>query len=89
MVDYVFRYPRIWLCVYHGKVMAEMEKRGYKVCDTWRDCNYRGGKREPDKHSSRLCNWIVECSPTYPEHNDAYLAECIEILKGKGVEVDG
>jgi len=24
----------------------------------------------------------------YPEHNDEYLRECIENLKGKGVEIE-
>ena len=27
-------------------------------------------------------------SPVYPEHDDAYLAECLQNLKNKGIEID-
>jgi len=83
-VDYVFTYSPYNLFIYHSKIMDEMEKRGYRVSIEWRDKNYRGQKAES---YSNLEETNIS-SPIYKEHNDDYLAECIENLAGKGIKID-
>ena len=83
-VDYVFTYSPYNLFIYHSKIMDEMEKRGYRVSIEWRDKNYRGQKAES---YSNLEETNIS-SPIYKEHNDDYLAECIENLVGKGIKID-
>ena len=80
-VDYVFTYSPYNLFIYHSKIMDEMEKRGYRVSIEWRDKNYRGQKA---KSYSNLEETNIS-TPIYKEHNDDYLAECIENLAGKGI----
>ena len=82
-VDYVFTYSPYNLFIYHSKIMDEMEKRGYRVSIEWRDKNYRGQKA---KSYSNLEETNIS-TPIYKEHNDDYLAECIENLAGKGIEL--
>ena len=83
-VDYVFTYSPYNLYIYHSKIMDEMEKRGYTVSVEWRDKNYRGQKAE---RYSNLEETNIS-SPIYKEHNNEYLAECIENLAGKGIKLD-
>ncbi len=83
-VDYVFTYSPYNLFIYHSKIMDEMEKRGYRVSREWRDKNYRGQKAES---YSNLEETNIS-SPIYKEHNNEYLAECIENLAGKGIKLD-
>ena len=83
-VDYVFTYSPYNLFIYHSKIMDEMEKRGYRVSIEWRDKNYRGQKAES---YSNLEETNIS-SQIYKEHNDEYLAECIENLAGKGIKLD-
>ena len=83
-VDYVFIYSPYNLFIYHSKIMDEMEKRGYRVSTEWRDKNYRGQKA---KSYSNLEETNIS-SPIYKEHNNEYLAECIENLAGKGIKID-
>ena len=83
-VDYVFTYSPYNLFIYHSKIMDEMEKRGYRVSIEWRDKNYRGQKA---KSYSNLEETNIS-TPIYKEHNDEYLAECIENLAGKGIKLD-
>ena len=83
-VDYVFTYSPYNLFIYHSKIMDEMEKRGYTVSREWRDKNYRGQKAES---YSNLKETTIS-TPIYKEHNDEYLAECIENLAGKGIKLD-
>ena len=64
--------------------MDEMEKRGYKVSEEWRDKNYRGKKAD---NYYDLEEKIIE-SPIYKEHNSEYLRECIENLQKKGVKLE-
>mgnify|MGYP000059124574 FL=1 len=82
-VDYVFTYSPYNLFIYHSKIMDEMEKRGYTVSREWRDKNYRGQKA--DSYSN--LEEINISSPIYKEHNNEYLAECIENLAGKGIKL--
>ena len=84
IVDYVFTYSPYNLFVYHSKIMDEMEKRGYIVSREWRDKNYRGQKAES---YSNLKETSIS-TPIYKEHNDEYLAECIENLAGKGIKLE-
>ena len=83
-VDYVFTYSPYNLFIYHSKIMDEMEKRGYRVSTEWRDKNYRGKKAES---YSNLEETNIS-TPIYKEHNEEYLAECIENLAGKGIKID-
>ena len=93
VVDYVFTHTPERLVAYHYIVMDEMERRGYKPDKIWRDINYRGKELGFEE------NWCLEnyfrpiykysYSPIYPEHNDAYLNECLENLRQKGIEISG
>ena len=92
-VNYVFEHPYGWLVSYHWKVINEMEKRGYKTNKLWDDCLYRGKKCKP---ISKKLGWEVfrtTCNDidrkyTYLEHNEAYLKECLENLKQKGIIIN-
>ena len=91
VVDYVFTHSPERLVAYHYLVMDEMERRGYKPDKIWRNINYRGKELGIDE------NWCLEnyflpiykysYSPIYSEHNDAYLNECVENLRQKGIEI--
>lgn len=82
-VDYIFTYSPYNLFMYHSKIMDEMEKRGYRVSREWRDKNYRGQKAES---YSNLEETSIS-TPIYKEHNNEYLAECIENLAGKEIKL--
>ena len=64
--------------------MDEMEKRGYKVSEEWRDKNYRG--KTAEKYDN-LEEKMIE-SPIYQEHNGEYLLKCIENLRNKGIKIE-
>lgn len=96
VVDYVFTYRPDYLVAYHYLVMDEMERRGYKPDGSWRHPHYRG------KELGRVDAWcetalVQRCydiakkynENIYREHNDAYLAECKENLRQKGIEISG
>lgn len=80
-VDYVFSHSPYKLFQYHQLIMAEMTARGYRVSKEWLDPLYRGKitpaytvlQTEPDQ------------IPLYPEHDQAYLQECLENLRAKGI----
>ena len=80
VVDYVFKHPVVYLITYHYLVMDEMKSRGYKVNEIWYNPLYRG---KNCKEWEEMC--INELGVRYPEHNDAYLQECIDNLKAKGI----
>lgn len=85
-VDYVFTHPFHYLYVYHMKVMSEMERRGYNVDQDWKDMAFRGNIIGfDDSEFTEPCTideWRI-----YPEHDDAYLDECLENLHSKGVKI--
>ena len=84
-VDYVFLYSPYHLFCYHTLIMDEMNRRGYQVATEWRDKNYRGKIAESyDNLEEMEIN-----TPIYKEHNEAYLQECIENLRAKGIEIEG
>ena len=94
VVDYVFTHPTEWLVAYHFEVMDEMRKRGYKPDPIWYAASYRGailGNQEGwaninEADHLRLDAKFKNCS-IYPEHNNAYLHECLENLKEKGIDL--
>lgn len=80
-VNYVFTHSPDKLYLYHVLIMEEMEKRGYKPDPLWKDPLYRGKAVAPyPAHDTEAAD-----SPIYPEHDDAYLDECLENLKSKGI----
>lgn len=92
-VNYVFSYAPDRLVAYHWHVMDEMERRGYKPDLIWGNVDYRGktlGTQEDWVDGDMVELWYN--SPKgmmiYPEHNDAYLQECLENLKSKGIEIE-
>ena len=93
VVDYVFTHEPDYLVAYHYIVMDEMERRGYKPDKIWRDINYRGKELGIDEtwcSENYFCPiYKYSYSPIYPEHNDAYLNECLENLRQKGIEISG
>lgn len=84
-VNYVFQHPYEYLVQYHTLIMDEMERRGYHVDPAWRDPAFRG-KRAPraDVDPARY----AASSPIYPEHDERYLAECLENLRAKGISIE-
>lgn len=82
-VDYVFKYSPYKLYQFHLLVMNEMISRGYRPNDNWFDPNYRGIHCEPYNKLEE----IPDTCPIYPEHNDAYLKECVDNLKAKGISI--
>ena len=89
-VNYVFKYSPEKLVAYHFMVMFEMKKRGYKPDSVWENCNYRGKILGEDCWcDSASVNVLFKYSyeNLYPEHNEAYLKECLENLLEKGVEI--
>lgn len=91
-VDYVFEHSPMWLVAYHRKVLNEMRYRGYSYDIKWEDGFYRGARCEPYTPSLEEAGAFSEAyaqrSIVYPEHNLAYLKECLENLEGKGVQIN-
>lgn len=92
VVDYVFTHIPERLVAYHYLVMDEMKRRGYNPDPIWRNINYRG---KDLKEQENWCDTdIFEMyyhSPDdyiYPEHNEAYLKECLDNLSSKGIIID-
>ena len=93
-VDYVFKHPYYWLCLYHAEIMLEMKRRGYNYDDRWRAYCYRGKKIGYDYSKF---TWMlgelpdgmrpegVGSCPIYPEHGTKYLQECLRNLAMKGI----
>ena len=92
VVNYVFKYNRVKLALYHMEVMREMHRRGYNVDQMWFDVAYRGMSCPPDSTDYVSlamvdCEFDVYIRPVYAEHNDAYLKECVDNLKSKGIDL--
>lgn len=95
VVDYVFTHYHFQLVAYHYLVMKEMEKRGYNPDKAWYNPNWRGTTlgEESDWTMQESVNIVYKDAiennkMIYPEHDDAYLQECLDNLKNKGVEID-
>lgn len=93
-VDYVFTHSPAYLVVYHYLIMDEMEKRGYHPDRIWDNWNYRGKNLEiqddwtTDEDRMKAIKLYNTHKIIYPEHNDAYLKECLDILHSKGVDIE-
>lgn len=72
------------LFCYHTLIMDEMNRRGYQVAIEWRDKNYRGKIAESYSNLEE----VKINTPIYKEHNEAYLLECIDNLRLKGIEIE-
>ena len=84
-VDYVFTYPHWWLYVYHYEVMHEMTRRGYSFDINWLNELYRGRNLGVDDSLRTEPIVNIRFDSIYPEHNEAYLEECIANLSRKGI----
>lgn len=83
-VDYVFTHPYSWLFGYHMEVMREMRRRGYKADPLWWGRSYRGKTMGCD-----MSAFVDGGAQRYPEHDAAYLVECINNLASKGIVIEG
>ena len=87
-VDYVFRYEPARLYAYHMLVMDEMMKRNFHPSGQWYNRLYRGQRLK--MFTLVEAGGFVQDEPdgiVYPEHDDAYLAECLDNLAAKGAEL--
>lgn len=91
-VDYVFTHDPAFLIAYHWLILDEMQHRGYTYTPEWDDASYRGKQLGLDCKWFSLIALLPPIHPIggeeriiYPEHNDAYLKECLDNLKRKGV----
>ena len=80
-VNYVFSYSPYKLFQFHLFIMQEMEKRGHKVDKLWKDPKYRGKTCERYTDLEE----VERSFPIYEEHNEAYLQDCLENLREKGI----
>ena len=66
-----------------------MKKRGYKPDETWYNPNYRGKTLgEQPNWTTPLLKQFLTQDRIFIEHNDEYLQECLDNLKGKGICID-
>ena len=94
VVNYAFKHKPERLVVYHYLIMDEMKRRGYNPDPIWYNENWRGNILQEQEN---WCDALVvqtfyeaitiDGCNLYPEHNDEYLRECLENLKGKGIEI--
>ena len=83
-VNYVFEYTPMELFKYHQLVMNEMQNRGYKPNQLWENPLYRGRNCEPFIALPDITGFK---DPIYTEHNDEYLAECLDNLLAKNIDL--
>ena len=95
VINYVFDYDPSRLVAYHHLVMNEMERRGYHPDPIWRNANWRGtrfgeqiGWANDDTVSNHLFSVRDDNCLLYLEHTKSYLEECLENLRGKGIEIN-
>lgn len=84
-VDYVFQYSPYKLYQYHMHVMNEMKRRGYSTDPLWKAPIYRGKSCPP--YNEEYIKAKEESRPIYPEHDTAYLEECLINLWEKGIRL--
>ena len=94
IVDYVFTHEHEGLVAYHWLVMGEMKRRGYHPDERWYNPEFRGdtvgiepGWADADMVEDQYCYATHKGGIIYPEHDDVYLVECLENLKGKGIDL--
>ena len=91
-VDYAFTHDPALLVAYHYLIMDEMEKRGYHPDKIWKNPNWRGSTLGEDTWISdskyeEIYESAKQGNMIYPEHDDVYLQECINILHEKGIDI--
>lgn len=92
-VDYVFTHIPERLVAYHFLIMKEMRKRDYYPNEIWDDIDYRGktlGTQKDWCDADLVEVWYCHAlngHMIYPEHNEEYLQECLDNLKGKGIDL--
>lgn len=82
-VDYVFRHSPFKLFQFHRLVLNEMVRRGYRPNKCWYNPLCRGQHCPPYKQLAEE----RETDPIYPEHDAAYLQECLANLRQKGIDL--
>ena len=90
VVNYVFTHSPSKLIAYHFLVMREMKRRGYHPDLIWENITYRGsalGFQENWVDESEIKS-LLNSNLIYSEHNDNYLKECLDNLRGKGIIID-
>jgi uncharacterized protein (TIGR02328 family) len=85
-VNYVFKHPYSYLYDYHVLIMNEMQRRGYEANSVWKNISYRG-KLLGEDNTSFTAKVPTNKEIVYPEHNEEYLQECSDNLKGKGINI--
>ena len=95
VVNYVFTHPTAYLVAYHTLVMDEMKRRGYHPDEQWYFADWRGSTlgmesawADVDIAEDQLYNTEKFGQMIYPEHDDAYLQECLDNLAGKGILIE-
>ena len=95
VVDYVFTHDPSWLVAYHFLVMDEMVRRGYRPDPVWRDPYWRGSTLGRDEKfadadfvDDQYCYAKNKGGVIYPEHDQAYLEDCVGLLGEKEAPVD-
>lgn len=81
-VNYVFNYSPYKLYQYHMLILNEMEKRGYKPDNMWKNPHYRGKSCNPYINIDN----VELTKPIYPEHNYEYMRKCLKNLSDKGID---
>ena len=84
-VNYVFAHPPVALIAYHCAVMDEMERRGCHPDAVWRNTNWRGNKLGYSDEEEWNCGPALTDYLMCAEHDNTYLEECLDNLKGKGI----
>ena len=94
-VDYVFRHDPACLVAYHYLIMDEMRRRGYNPSHEWMAPCWRGDTLEFDNTfadadfvDDQYCYATHKGGIIYPEHDKAYLDECVALLKEKEAPID-
>ncbi len=80
-VDYVFVHSPYKLYLYHMLIISEMLSRGYSPDLDWLIPEYRG--KNCDRYDELIK--VEKTYPIYAEHDENYLEECLNNLKGKNV----
>lgn len=89
-VDYVFTHHPAYLVAYHWLIMREMRNRGYSPDRAWDNASWRGSVLGTADwvNEEWAYDLLIGGDILYPEHNDAYLRECIKLLKEKQAPID-